>query len=232
MKPFTATVNRLLTSALAGAALLTLICAGSAGAQIQAMLRVPDQSPGFPGYTLVPPFPYQTHTDQWAAIVFYRNPNCVPNTFNLLEGPDTTVIFITGQLRAFACPLTISGFELWDKPGAGAPRIVVNSGSAVPVWFVRWPDLQAAIKDGVLTKTELESLAPLKGVATKYNEIEHAWADPSLLALRSSQGGYTLNASGTLPDGRSFQFQFTNNFGTDAQEAFGPGLYYVNIVIQ
>ncbi len=202
MKTFKATVSRLLASAVAGATLFTLIGAGSAGAQV--MLRVPGDSPGPPIYArLDRPLPY--HTDEWAAIVFYRAPGCVPGSFNLLDFFDFPA--------AFDCPLTVSGFELWENgpPIDSAPRDTNLSGLAVPVWFVPWPVLRAAIADDVLTMPELESLAPLKGLATTFHEILHPFVPPG------TPGGakvphLTITASGVLPNGRSFQYEFTDVF--------------------
>jgi hypothetical protein len=201
-----ATISRLLASVLAGAALLTLIGAGSASAQV-VMLRIPDDSPGIPGYARVErPFIY--HTDEWAAIVFYRAPACVPVGFNLLD-----VLDIPG---AFACPLTVAGFELWDNgPGTDAgPRQTVSSGSAVPVWFVPWTAFQTTTADDILTKSELESLNPLKGVATSFHEVLHPFV-PSGTTGGAKVPHLTITASGILPDGRSFQYEFTSvSFGS------------------
>ncbi len=209
-----ATVSRLFASTLAGAALLTL-AAGSAGAQV--MLRVPGDSPGIPAYARADR-PFVFHTDQWAAIVFYRAPDCVPGGFNLLDMFDIPA--------AFGCPLTVSGFELWDNgPGIDAgPRHAISSGLAVPVWFVPWTAFQAAIADNVLTKSELESLAPLKGVATTFHEVIHPFVPPG------ATGGakvphLTITASGVLPDGRTFQYEFTGNF-------FPPVVAHVRIVFR
>ncbi len=197
MKAFTASVNRLLTSALAGAALLTF---GTGLLHAQVMLRFPGESPGAPYYANVER-PFMWHTEQWAAVVFVRAPDCVPANFNLLDLLDAPA--------AFACPLTVSGFELYDKPGDGMPRQTLITGSAVPVWFVDWNVFQAAIADDVLTKSELESLAPLKGVASVYHEVIH------LPPLPGTTGGakmphMTITASGFLPDGRSFHYEFTS----------------------
>ena len=195
-----ATRSRLLASALAGATLFTLISAGSAGAQV--MLRVPGDSPGTPAYARTDR-PFVLHTDEWAAIIFYRTPACVPIDFNLLDFVDAP--------RAFGCALTISGFELWDNgPGIdGGPRHAISSGLAVPVWFVPWPQLQAALADDVLTITELGSLDPLKGTATTFHEILNPFVPPG------TTGGakvphLTITASGFLPDGRSFQIEFNS----------------------
>lgn len=211
MKPLTATVNWPLTSALAGAALLTFIGAGSAGAQV--MLRVPDQSPGIPAYAHVER-QFVWHTEQLAAIVFLRAPDCVPANFNLLDLYDLPAPPV--HPGAFACPLTTSGFELWDDPGKdGAPRQAVSTGNAVPVWFVSWPVLQAALADNVLTKSELESLNPLKGVATSFHELLHPDSGPPG-STGGGNGRLTITASGFLRDGRAFQYEFTCEFGKSA----------------
>ena len=133
------------------------------------------------------------HTDDWVGIVFYRPPACIPGDFNLLDFFD-----IPG---AFGCtPPTTDGFSIW-KHGPGidaAPLLVELHGlGAVPVWFVRWPALQAAVADDTLTIGELASLQPLVGSATAYQET-----------LRPNSS-IEFNARGWLVDGRSFQFEST-----------------------
>ena len=199
MNPITATVNRLLASALAGAALLTV---GTGLLRAQVMLRFPGESPGAPYYANVER-PFMWHTEQWAAIVFVRAPDCVRANFNLLDLLDIPA--------AFACPLTVSGFELYDKPGDVVPRQTLITGRAVPVWFVPWLAFEAAIADGVLTKPELELLAPLKGVASVYHEVIHLPPQPGMTG-GAKIPRMTITASGFLSDGsgRSFQYEFTS----------------------
>jgi len=137
------------------------------------------------------------HTDDWAAIVFYRPPTCVPADFNLLDFFD-----IPG---AFGCtPPTTDGFSIW-KHGPGldaAPLLVELHGlGAVPVWFIRWPALQAALADDDLTIAELASLQPLIGSASSYHE--------TLRPTEELKTEIELNARGALVDGRSFQFEAT-----------------------
>jgi hypothetical protein len=133
------------------------------------------------------------HTDDWAGIVFYRPPACIPEDFNLLDFFDTP--------RVFDCnPPTTDGFAIWEHgPGIdAAPLLVELHGlGAVPVWFVRWPALQAAIADDTLTIGELVSLQPLVGSATAYQETLHP------------NSSIEFNARGSLVDGRSFQFEAT-----------------------
>jgi hypothetical protein len=138
------------------------------------------------------------HTDDWAAIVFYRPPTCIPIDFNLLDFFD-----IPG---AFGCtPPTTDGFSIWEHgPGIdSAPKLVELHGlGAVPVWFVRWPALQAVLGDDVVTIAELASLQPLIGSASSYHET-----------LRPSEGvkvsTIEFNARGRLADGRAFQLEAT-----------------------
>jgi len=175
--------------------LFTTLVASSANAQL--LFRVPVDSPGVPAYARVER-PFVFHTGQWAAIVFYRDPDCVPASFNLLDFFDIPA--------SFGCPLTVSGFEIWENlPGIDlAPRQVVSSGLAVPVWFVPWSALQAALADDVLTIPELKSLSPLKGIATTFHEVLHPVGGAAKVPH------LTIAASGVLPDGRTFKYEFNN----------------------
>ncbi len=133
------------------------------------------------------------HDDTWVAIVFYCNPEDIPSGFNLLG------FYATDPVQM---PMTVSGFILWDPEALAAweaPRLInVHGNGAVPVWFVSWPELRTAIEDGILTVSELETFESLeKGTATVYNE--------ELLPLKH----ITMNAQGSLEDGRRFQFHAT-----------------------
>jgi hypothetical protein len=137
------------------------------------------------------------HTDDWAVIVFYRPPTCVPAEFNLLEMYDFE--------NAFGCtPPTTDGFILWEhgtEVGVAPRRIQLHGLGAVPVWFVSWPDLQAAIADGYLTVGELAGLpSHVAGSAGQYQESLHVGGV-------SNVGKIEFTANGTLEDGRSFQVQ-------------------------
>jgi hypothetical protein len=146
------------------------------------------------------------HTEEWAAIVFYRQPDCVPGGFNLLTFFDFSIWALPPADR---CPLTIEGLEVWDTfppvGPAGPIQAKFRGLGAVPVWFVSWAELQALIADGVLTIGELES-APtlLKGHADRYNETLH----PPELSLRQ----ISIDAQGRLEDSTQFQFQAAVSF--------------------
>ena len=136
------------------------------------------------------------HDDDWAVIVFYRPPECIPANFNLLDFFDWA---------AFGCtPPTTDGFMIFEHgPEVDpAPMLAELHGQgAVPVWFVRWTELQAAIADDSLTIGELAGLGSrLAGSASFYHEILHPFGG-------SQHGKIEFNATGTLADGRAFQVE-------------------------
>ena len=142
------------------------------------------------------------HDEAWAAIVFYRPPECVPDDFNLLAFFDFPGPAGPG---AFGCnPTTTEGFNLWHNgPGVdAAPFLAVTRGlGAVPVWFIRWPVLRDAVADGVLTMRDLEALpsdSRLIGSADYFRQVLRPHdAAPVPMTL--------FVAEGSLEDGRSFR---------------------------
>ena len=137
------------------------------------------------------------HTDDWAAIPFYRPPECVPAEFNLLDFFDVP--------GAFGCnPMTVEQFTIWENgPETDPGPIHARSFGlgAVPVWFVAWPELEAAIADGELTIADLGALPSLiVGSATFYSET----INPSPVAQNPRT---VIVAHGSLEDGRTFQMQ-------------------------
>lgn len=164
------------------------------------------EEPGAPYYARIDPEPPYIHDDgEWAAIVFYRDPGCVPADFNLL--------FFFDPPNAFACPLTIHGALLWEgAPQSGAPKIALSSGNgAVPVWFVPVGAIQQAMQDGVLTIGELAGLdGRLVGYADQFNEVLHPHPLPPVLGGGGHPNPKTLiSAQGQLEDGRSFSLNVT-----------------------
>jgi len=137
------------------------------------------------------------HTDEWAAIVFYRLPECVPDDFNLLDFYD---------FGAFGCaPPTTDGFFIWSgEPYSSAPiQIQLHGLGAVPVWFVSWPELQDAIADDSLTMPELEGMPSLLiGSASFYKETLHP-------TDRAQVPMINYVAHGSLESGESFKVHAT-----------------------
>lgn len=138
------------------------------------------------------------HDESWAVVVFYRPPGCVPRNFDMLTFFDFPSPAGPG---AFGCnPPTTKGFNVWQNgPGLDpAPTLAVTTGlGAVPVWFVAWPSLEAALADGKLPMGELASLPRLDGTASAFGQVlrPHGTNDVPMTSF---------SASGTLADGRPF----------------------------
>jgi hypothetical protein len=184
---------------LMATAVMLAVLAVSASAQAQIHLRVPDESQ--------PPFyaaldrGFLPHTDEWAVVVFYRSPECIPDDFNLLD-------FLDFSGGPFLCELHIEGRSTWVSLDDPYPAAQFYRGTgAVPVWFVRWSELQKAVADDVLTIGELAALPSLVvGSASFF--LESIRND-----IRGQRGGNeALVAAGTLADGRSFFFEMTEKF--------------------
>jgi hypothetical protein len=185
--------------------LLTALLGATANAQIR--VRIPEDDPGPPFYAVIersslnfPPV-FVPHTDEWAAIVFERQPGCVPDGFNLLDFFDVPA--------AFGCPLTVQGHAIFKNappPVDQAPiQVNLHGLGAVPIWFVSWPELQVALADDVLTVPELLSLPSLQiGSASFFKETQHPGAERP---QGPGNGKIEITAYGTLTDGRTFQFQ-------------------------
>ncbi len=160
----------------------------------------PADGGGVPAYArieMVDGTPFVHHTASWAAITFYRDPACVPGDFNLLDFFDAP--------RAFACQLTVQGFEIWRQgpwTGETSPIDTQSFGlGAVPIWFVSWGELQAAMLDGVLSLSELAALPSLRiGSASSFKETLHPFQG-------AQQTKTQIVAHGALEDGGSFFFQ-------------------------
>ncbi len=170
------------------------------------LLRIPDESPGVPAYARTDHF---LHNEEWAAIVFYREPACVPDSFNLLN--------LVNIPAVFECPLTVAGFEIWENgpPPLSSDMAPIFSNlhglGAVPVWFVSWRELQEEIADGVLTITDLASMASLQvGSASFFDERLHPIGG-------AQHPNLSIVAHGRLLDGRSVQLEATSSLQEHGQ---------------
>ncbi|MBI4902838.1 MAG: hypothetical protein HY820_04335 [Acidobacteria bacterium] len=170
--------------------------------------------PGPPEYSFVQRMldgsPYVIHDGEWAAVVFYRDPNCAPANFNLLDTVDLTPAFPGGPPRPFLCPLTVSGLAIWKNgppPIDFVPIQVVWHGlGSVPVWFAKLAEIRAAATDDNLTIAELLALPSLrKGHARIYEEVTHPGA---FRPQGFGNGSIEIAAAGVLEDGRSFQIEW------------------------
>lgn len=142
---------------------------------------------------------------EWAAVVFYRDPGCVPADFNLL-------VFFDAP-RAFGCQTTVEGASLWEtEPGVGAPKALTAGGDgAVPVWFVPVDSIDQATEDGVLTVGELASASGLiVGSASQFHETLHPDELPPFLGGGGNPNpSLILRAHGSSEDGRLFNLEIT-----------------------
>lgn len=141
------------------------------------------------------------HNDEWAVIVFYRPASCIPADFNLLDFFDYPNATGPG---AFGCnPPTTDSLEFWrNGPGIDfAPVVARFRGlGAVPIWFVGWPELEAAVADDMLTLGELEALPSLRqGSADFYRETLRPGESPS-----TRPAGIQFTARGELTDDSRF----------------------------
>jgi len=188
--------------------LVSLFLLGLSAIALYANVRLPfspDLGGDVPAYArieLVNGEPLVHHDENWAAITFYRNPATVPADFNLLDFFDPQLDVMSDEAKA---SLTVEGFEIWrNGPWAGDPspiQVVSHGLGAVPIWFVKWDELQDAIADRNLTMDELGSLASLqKGFAVYFKETLH----PSNFAQQTKT---QIVARGTLEGGGSFFFQ-------------------------
>ena len=162
-------------------------------------------------------------TADWAAIVFYRDPDCVPANFNLLSFFDFGMLALPPGQR---CPLTVEGFEIWPAPpGPGVAPIQTKLWGlgAVPVWFVSWSEMLSLLADRVVTVSELAyATTLLKGEANLYRETLHP-PTTGPLTEAAQVGHITIDASGQLEDGRQFQFQAAASGLTDPDCCFPDG---------
>lgn len=192
------------------ASAVALLVPGSVGAradgEVVRTVFPSAEDPGPPLYARVgdPAGPQVYHDGEWAAIVFYRDLDCVPDDFDLLQ-------FFAFQ--SLGCQLTVSGFSIWEVEIFSAPpKVVEASGSAVPIWFVPVDVIEGAVADGVLTLGELRGLeGAVLGHADRFQEVLH----PIPLPPELGGGGHpdpklVQRARGSLEDGRRFLLRITH----------------------
>jgi hypothetical protein len=132
---------------------------------------------------------------EWVAIEFTREPDCVPDDYNLLSP-------VPNIPAVFGCPLTIEGKGWFSDPSnlASAPVKSWHNGlGAVPIYFAHLSEYEAAIADNVLTIAEFEGLSSLViGYASFHREVIQ-------FPRNGRPGSHNIESSGELEDGRSFQ---------------------------
>lgn len=203
-------MTKRLTISAALSLLLALLAAPAGATSDDGLVRTSwpsAEDPGIPFYArveLLPPFVF--NDGDWAAVVFYRDPACVPADFNLISVFDLP----SGESSpgAFGCPHTVHGTSLWNGAAfAGAPRhITIRGNGAVPVWFVPWETVRdQAHDDGVLTIADLSAIDDLVvGYADHYTETLQPHADPAFGGGGHPNPKMIIDAAGQLDDGRDF----------------------------
>ena len=188
-------------------------------AAFSAEVRIPfpsSQDPGGPVYTTLERG-LALRDGPVAAVLFYRDPACVPENFNLLDGQD--LVGFPENPRAFACPSTVDGFAIWNRGPLLdlAPRQVFTRGTgAVPVWFVQWAELEGAMSDGTLLIAELRGLPSLQaGYAIQFDEyrILSEILDPSEQVTTLAWDGVSNGALSSAQSLRKFEFSYNLSRG-------------------
>jgi hypothetical protein len=134
---------------------------------------------------------FALHDDEWAAIPFYRSPEFAPLDHDLLNDFDPNV---------FDAPLHVAGFiELTDEGNLFLEQAQGTDG--VPIWFLKWADLQVIMADGDLTIGELLDVESLRmGIADFYEHQNHVFGVHPVSHL-------TIVGHGTLEDGSAFELR-------------------------
>ena len=168
-----------------------------------------DAMSGPPFYSFIQPgwFPM---TDEWAAVPWIRDTNCVPRAFNILNLLDLTIVFPPSAPpapRPLFCDLTVEGHEIWNTnppdPSVGPLNTTYKGLGAVPIYFVATAQLLPAIADGVLTIADLEAMSSLRvGHASAFTLTNQSGSARG----RPGTGKINITATGRLEDGTPFYF--------------------------
>jgi hypothetical protein len=134
---------------------------------------------------------FAIHDDEWALIVFVRDPSGIPDDFDLLNDFDDDVL---------DAEVLIDGFIEVDDEG-NLLMTQIQGIDEVPIWFMSWEELQDATQDGTLEMGELEDMESLvKGTADFYEEKNHVFGVHNVSHL-------AFVAEGTLDEGGTFQVE-------------------------
>ena len=170
----------------------------------QARLDVPVQSPGIPYYArlsrsgdgwVIP------RNDDLSAVMFYRDPDCIPIDFDLGFGIDPPG---PHGLGAFGCRPLFEGFDLrFSTLDPTLPPDYVfmrNSSPDFPIWFVATEELNELLDRGFVYIDEIEALpSRVSGHAWQFEEQLNPFGFNPEASIRAT-------ASGRLDDGGLFSF--------------------------
>jgi hypothetical protein len=183
--------------------LVTLAVLAPAG-MAQTAERVAQNSADFPFYARIARGEIY-HDGDWAAIAFYRPPQCIRTDFNLLDFLDIPEVFGCNAAEPY-----VIGFAVLKNDVPIQSRLQLNPNlqrltpeDQMPIWFVSWTELQTAMEDDNLTIEELVNMDSLLiGTAKSYTETLHPFGF-------AQQTMISIVASGFLEDGRKFSYQAT-----------------------
>jgi hypothetical protein len=161
------------------------------------VIHFPDEDPGIPIYGRVGPILNQFFiAGDHLVIPFYRNPVCIPDSFNLLNYYDPPA--------AFGCELMVQGSFVIEKDAEEGqfPIMAYTSGTEVPVWIVDWAGFQSLMEEGTVTIVDLEELNPIKATALQFEEY---------LTPRINEHQVIIEATGSVLDSEEgFYFSLTH----------------------
>jgi hypothetical protein len=190
---------------LAASLLLSNAAVGQQGPPPSGRLDVPVESPGVPAYVRLENLGVgwlAPRNDKWTALVFYRDPECIPPNFDLgqffdFPGP--------GGPGAYGCPSLTEGFYLYlgRTPDPTTPpnySLLRNVTPALPIWFVGSAELDRLLARGGFTIGELAALPSLvRGRGWHFEEkLYPGGVNP--------EPGITMSARGRLETGGQFSF--------------------------
>jgi hypothetical protein len=183
-------------------------------------LDFPSVSPGIPAYARIHIIPdldtgnlgNVPRDEQWVALVFYRDPDCIPVSFDLGEffdfpGPDGP--------GAFGCQLLIEGMELWaNGPDSDMAPMFTRARNAVPdlpIWFFDRAEFDAELENGSVFINDLTALPSL--IRARAFWFEEYLNPPG----GADDPGLGLRANGRLESGGRFylEWQFHPSRGED-----------------
>lgn len=198
----------ILTAGLAATIALVSATASAQGATADdeaaplVLRSIPHQDPGPPFYARYGL--QELSVDGWLVVVFYRDPTCIPDDFDLTEGYHFPSEAGPG---AFMCEPTVAGHTLTepDAPPTRFPWLALLEGNgAVPVWFVPLDAFRELPASEPVTIRALADLQPLIGRASHYHETLHP---------RSPGHAIEAVAVGVLQDGRAFRYRVSERDG-------------------
>lgn len=178
--------------------------------------EVPEDDPGPPWYTPVfgggPTLPgaYIPNDGIWAAVVFWRDPACVPADFNLLR--------LMNPPFAFGCDLTVAGRAWFDGPPPPLQERYWGLGR-VPVVFVLLSELVPAMGDAPADPDAdpdlyMDELAALPSFNIGYADVFRTVIQNSNKA--ANPGHEVVDARGTIDAGmlagREFRYHHNERF--------------------